>query len=298
LLFFCLLGSSGSQSLPSDIGEGQGDLLGWEVFLPERFPVEPSKVSAAATSFTPSRVVSSYTLENPAVGDWAEPNAEAAAAGARLTLQVVEPAETPPANLAGVSAPTTFSTDMQAGNLTRIAGLAFVLADVYDNHHTLLRIFPHDGGGAAVVAWSNIDFNVFEGWSSYRIRKADGTFQEQGLLLGLANLESSRLQQLAIQAGRIDIPPLPQGLQELAVAGPAFQVLEGNQGSAAMEILQQLHELYRREGERMKQVLLSKREAESERQANVSANPPNPPDVTIRYWKVAPAETSGTEAAE
>jgi hypothetical protein len=177
----------------------------------------------------------------------------------------------------------------------QVTQLVFVSASVYDNDRTFLRIYADDG---AVSAWSNIDFGMFDGTFVYRVHKADGTSYDQGLLLGLANLETVSLQQRAIEAGSSYVPPSIPILPDLDASGPVYQVSGDTQSGSAIEILEQLHDLFRGEGASIAQRSLARKQAEAAREAALLANPQEPEDVTIRYWKGESKETSSPEVAE
>ena len=70
-----------------------------------------------------------------------------------------------------------------------------------------------------------------------------------------------------------------------ADGGPAFVLVEGDAKSAAMDTLEQIHDLYRKEGERMEEAYHAREKARADRKAYLLANPPTPNDVTIRFWK-------------
>jgi hypothetical protein len=78
-----------------------------------------------------------------------------------------------------------------------------------------------------------------------------------------------------------EIPDMP----DLADGGPSFVVVEGDEESPAMDTLEQLHDLYRKEGARMEEAYHARVKARAVRKAYLLANPPVPEDVLIRVWK-------------
>ena len=163
--------------------------------------------------------------------------------------------------------------------------LIFVSATVYDHSHTLLRIFPNGKVEGEISAWTNVDFNHFSGFSTYRIKASDGTFSDCGLLMGIGNIETEKIRQ---RLGRqryedheTELPILP----ELAVSGPSFKVIEGDTQGDAMDTLCQIHDLYRKEGAKMAAAFDAREKANAERKAYLLANPPIPEDIVIRFWK-------------
>jgi hypothetical protein len=130
--------------------------------------------------------------------------------------------------------------------------LVFLSATVYDHNRTLLRIYPNGKFEQQVEAWSNIDFNHFGGFATYRVKDAvDGTLYDFGLLMGIGGIDTRRWKEMAeargIEYEGPEIPEIPN-FPHLADGGPAFAVVEGEKDSPAMNTLEQLHDLYRKEG--------------------------------------------------
>jgi hypothetical protein len=164
--------------------------------------------------------------------------------------------------------------------------LVFLSATVYNHNRTLLRIYPNGKPDQKVEAWSNLDFNHFCGFSTYRVRDAgDGTLYDFGLLMGIGSTDTKRWAELAAARGyeykAPDIPDMP----DYANAGPSFVVVKGDAESPAMDTLEQIHDLYRKEGARMEAAHHARVKAHAERKAWLLANPPKPQDITIRFWK-------------
>jgi hypothetical protein len=160
----------------------------------------------------------------------------------------------------------------------------FLSATVYDNYRTLLRIYPNGEADKMVTAWSNLDFNHFPGFGGYRVKHPDGTSHEVGLLMGIGSMNTSRMKQVAQRANvAFEAPAIPE-LPDLAIGGPAFELVEGDSSSGAMDTLEQVHDLYRKEGERMEAAYHARVLARAERKAYLLANPPKPEDVVIRFW--------------
>jgi hypothetical protein len=167
--------------------------------------------------------------------------------------------------------------------------LIFVSATVYDHSRTLLRIYPNGNFEGEISAWTNIDFNHFCGFSSYRIKESDGTFSDRGLLMGIGNADTHRMHQRHARQGHdYHEPEIPE-LPDLAVSGPSFVVTEGLKDGEAMDTLSQVHELYRKEGTRMKLAFHAREKAQAERKAFLLAHPPAPRDVSVQFWKRDPS---------
>ncbi len=164
--------------------------------------------------------------------------------------------------------------------------LVFLSATVYDHHRTFLQIYPNGRVDDAISAWSNLDFNHFTGFSSFRvIDGVDGGYHDYAILMGVGTMDTRRWAEFAAAKGvEFKLPDMPE-LPDLSETGPAFILEKGNPGSAAMATLEQLHDLYRTEGHRMAAASRAREKALAERRAYLLANPPVPEDVTIRIWE-------------
>jgi hypothetical protein len=168
----------------------------------------------------------------------------------------------------------------------RTTTLVFISATVYDRRRTLVRILTNGETSNEVTAWSNLDFNHFSDFSSYRVKDGvDGSVFDYFLMMGIGNEETGRFSNFSSEHDLGNTSPQPPKMRDLAKGGPAFIVVEGRAGSPAMNALEQLHDLYRKEGKRMEAAYHASEKARKERKAYLLANPRKPKDVTIRFWK-------------
>ena len=180
--------------------------------------------------------------------------------------------------------------------------LVFLSATVYDQNRTLLRIYPNGRAVDSVTAWSNLDFHHFCGFSIYRVKDAaDGTLYDFGLLMGIGGIDTRRWKEMA-EAQNIaykgpKIPEIPN-MSDLANGGPSFIVVEGDAKSPAMDTLEQIHDLYRKEGPRMENAYHAREKDRAERKAYLLANPSKPKDVKIQFWKRNNPSPRGVQALE
>lgn len=167
--------------------------------------------------------------------------------------------------------------------------LVFISASVYDHKRTLIRIHPNGDVGKEVSAWSNLDLNHFSGFALYRVKDAvDGSLYDYGFVMGIGNEDTINLSKLNFQRDFEYTPPKIPKLPDVEDGGPTFVVIEGDPDSPAMAIMEQIHDLYRKEGKRMEAAYLARMKARAERKAYLLANPPTPDDVTISFWKRNP----------
>ena len=289
------------QSLADVPSEVWAPVPAWDVSLPDPLVnVAPAESVAPAPLAFPeiicSHTTGQFVVEAPPVT-----GVPPVAGRINVTMQVVAAPDLPdpPPQLAALSpdAPAVQAQVRELLGTHQRTERFFVSATVYDHHRTFVRIYPNARVDEVVGAWSNLDFNVFNGWSTYRVTNNDGISREVGLLMGVSNFQTAAMQTLAARSGTAYYPPSIPALPELIPDGPAFQVVEGDAESPAMDTLQQIHELFRNEGERLASTYLARKEAEAERKAALLADPPVPNDVTIRYWKGEP-DAKGTEVAE
>lgn len=164
--------------------------------------------------------------------------------------------------------------------------LVFVSATVYDHSRTYLRCYPSGGGGRKeICGWSNLNFNHFSGFATYQVKGADGELREYGLLMGIGNEDTQQRAEWLAKHDREYVAPEIPSLPELATAGPAFLISEGDTTDReAVELIEGMHSLYRTEGARMEEAYHARVKAYEERKAFLLANPPKPKDVVIRVW--------------
>ncbi len=182
--------------------------------------------------------------------------------------------------------PAVLARMAESGAKYRETQLVYISATVYDRSRTLLRCYPVGGEKRKITAWSNLDFNHFCGFATYRVKRADGEIRKYGLVMGLDNQSARpRAAWLAEHHGEHQAPEIPD-LPDLASGGPAFIIAEDNASDAeGAEIIAGMHELYRVEGPRMEAAHHARIKAREERKAYLLANPPKPKDVKIRFWK-------------
>lgn len=298
-LSFAVLGAAvaNGQSLTDE----RPGTAAWNVSLPTSLidvaTVEPLR----SPPLVFSEVISSHTTEQFVTEASPDASLPPVAGGINVTVQVVAPPVLPelvaPLPALPPDDPQVQARLAELSQARRGTKLAFVSATVYDESRTFLRIYPNGQADQEVSAWSNLDFNVFTGYSTYRVDHKDGTHEQCGLLMGIGNIKTEAMRALLERSGERYRAPSVPALPDLEAGGPAFVVVEGSENAPAMDTLEQLHDLFREEGARMKAEQAAREQAEAARRAELLATPPAPADVTIRYWK-GEAVATGTEVAE
>jgi hypothetical protein len=163
--------------------------------------------------------------------------------------------------------------------------LIFVSATVYDHARTFIRWWPNGGAGKEISGWSNLDWNQMCGFASYRAADAGGEIREYALLMGIDNVDTLHLSEFLAQQGEVYQAPQSPQLPDLASQGPAFVVTEGDTSDAdAMATMTGLHDLYRKEGERLRLAWVGREQAAKEQAEFLRLNPPVPQNTVIHFW--------------
>ena len=205
-----------------------------------------------------------------------------------VTVQrVQDPGLSAPPSPPQIATPINEDSELmqQMGELQETGGDTFPImlsATVYDHSRSLLTLSPNGTTGDQITAWSNVDFNHYSAFSTFRVTEANGAEREFALFMGIGNEEA-----VAPDGDQPEIPRLP----DLAVGGPSFSVIEGDPQGEAMKILTQLHDLYRKDGRRMEAAFHASEKAYAERKAFLLANPPKPKDIVIRFMEKDPLKT-------
>jgi len=218
----------------------------------------------------------------------------------KVTVQLVQdPGLTdppPPLPALAVDDPAVLARIQEFRSKRRLSKIAFVSATVYEHNCTLIRCYPNGDMTHVITAWSNLDFNHFSGFSRFEVKGRDGVLQTYDLIMGISDTAGSRFVKRMAKDGKASQGPVPPQLPNLASAGPAFVVVEGDTtDKEAMDLLQGMHDLYRNEGPRMEAAYQARIKAHEERKAYLLANPPKPEDVTIQFWRRDTPSAAGLE---
>jgi hypothetical protein len=296
------------------VGSSFSDLLAQEVASTTRWDVEiPTPITEGTPSPPPPmpapldlKILSSSTTRMEVTKAAEMPDLPPIKGTINVTVQLVEDPKLtdppPPLPALPPDNPAVIARLMELKEKHRGTELVFLSATVYDQNRTLLRIYPNGKADAVITAWSNLDFHHFGGFSTYRVKDAkDGTLHDIGLLMGIGGADTRRWKETATARG-MDYkgPPIPKipDMPDYANGGPSFVLVEGNAKSPAMDTLEQVHDLYRKEGARMEAAHHARMKAHAERKAYLLANPPKPDDIKIQFWKRNTPSPRGVQALE
>lgn len=265
----------------------------WNVEIPAPITVAKAAVPIPKPAPVDFKVLSSRTTRIDVKESAEMPDLPPITGTINVTVQLVEDPNLfdplPPLPVLSPTDPAVIARLAELRKTYRSTTLLFLSATVYDNKRTLLRIFPNGRVDQSIQAWSNVDFKHFSGFSTYRVTDGvDGTTHDFGFLMGIGGIDTRRWKELA-EARGIEykgpaIPEIPK-MPDLVDGGPAFVLVSGDPKSPAMDALEQIHDLYRKEGARMEEAYYARIKARAERKAYLLANPPQPKDVTVQFWK-------------
>ena len=244
-------------------------------FIPGRLPGEPAPAPPPPAlpeprlEVPPDHTIASRVLD---LGDHT------------VTIERVRPVELPappPPAVNSATDPQQLAA-LRAKLAARPARKMLMLsATVYDHRATRLQGSGKDG--RQIEAWSNIDFDLLRGLGALRRGEDEFYF----LYLGIGAIDTARLGERMAAAGRIYRPPVVPPLPASAESQPAFVVTMGDPGPEDLAGIDALHELYRLEHQRLKVAREYARLAAERLAADRLLNPPKPPDIIIKSWRLS-----------
>jgi len=205
------------------------------------------------------------------------------------TVHLVEdpglPDPPPPLPALPVTDPAVIARMKELGQKYLPSRIAFVSATVYDHSFTYLRCYPNGEARKEICGWSNLDFNHFCGFADFQVKGQDGELRQYALLMGIGDCNTEQRSEWLARMGRTYEAPEHPELPDLATAGPAFVITEGDTTDKVnMDLMQGMHDLYRVEGVRMAAAYKARLIAYKQRKAFLLAHPPKPANVTVLFW--------------
>lgn len=209
--------------------------------------------------------------------------------GRTITIREIKPIDLPPPP--PPAEPTTVEQDAEFS--LRLAEyrethpkneLMFLGATVFRSKdsppRTLVRWWPM-GGKGTITFWSSADFALIAGGiNSF----ADTAGDTHYMLMGWGNVDIDRMAEIYTAKGREydapDLPKFPEGRATFEIAGDRQPTVE------EMAVIQSLHDLYNKELERLRTAYEGRERARVEREEYLKANPPQPKDITLNFWRV------------
>jgi hypothetical protein len=157
---------------------------------------------------------------------------------------------------------------------------------------TLVRWWPM-GGNGTITFWSSADFALIAGGINSFEDTAGDTHH---MLMGWGNVDIDRMAELFAAKGReYDAPDLP----EFAEGKATFQIAGDRQPTVEeMAVIQSLHDIYNSELERLRTAYEGRERARIEREEYLKANPPQPKDITLNFWRTEKPAANGKGEAK
>jgi hypothetical protein len=161
--------------------------------------------------------------------------------------------------------------------------LLFLSATVYRSKEspprTLCRWWPQ-GGRGAITFWSSADFALIAGGIN---AFADSNGDRHHTLMGWGNVDLDIMDEIYAARGRNyqapDIPKFPEGKASFQIIGDISPSAE------ELIVLHSLHDIYNKEHDRLQTAYEGRERVRMEREAHFRANPPQPKDITLNYWR-------------
>jgi hypothetical protein len=152
---------------------------------------------------------------------------------------------------------------------------------------TLVRWWPQ-GGNGTITFWSSADFALIAGGiNSF----ADTAGDSHHMLMGWGNVDIDRMAELYAAKGREyaapDLPRFSEGKATFEITGDTKPTAE------ELVVIQSLHDVYNSELERLETAYEGRERARIEREEYPKANPPQPKDITLNFWRTEKPAASG-----
>jgi hypothetical protein len=152
---------------------------------------------------------------------------------------------------------------------------------------TLVRWWPQ-GSDGTITFWSSADFALIAGGiNSFADSKGD----THSMLMGWGNVDIDRMAELYTAKGREydapELPEFPEGKATFEIAGDSQPTAE------ELVVIQSLHDLYNSELARLTTAYEGRERARIEREEFLKANPPQPKDITLNFWRTEKPAANG-----
>jgi hypothetical protein len=164
-------------------------------------------------------------------------------------------------------------------------------ATVYRSQDVPPRTLVHyrpAGKGGQITFWSSADFALISGIHTF----SDSAAKTHWLFMGWGDVDTTRTATLLASRGReYHAPAIPA-----FPAGPATFTIVGTPPAdpTVLVPIQSLHDLYNSGYARLKTAWEGRERARIEREAYLKANPPQPKNVVLNYWRTEkPAPVQG-----
>lgn len=209
--------------------------------------------------------------------------------GRTITIREIKPLglPQPPAPVT----PAITETDVEFGKQAeqyrenhQRSGLLFLGATVFRSKDkppvSLVRCWPE--GGMEITFWTAADYSLIAGGINSFV---DAAGDSQHLIMGWGEIDLDTLADpTARRLAGYDLPAMPDPAA-LANGGADLHIIGETPAAADIAPLQSLHEIYNSELAQLKTAYQGRERARIEHEAYLKANPPQPKDITLNFWR-------------
>jgi hypothetical protein len=203
--------------------------------------------------------------------------------GRTITIRQIKPIALPPPPAPAQTAGLTEEFRQRLAEYREAhprTGMLMLSATVYLSRdsppRTLVRCWP-EGHHGEITFWSGADFSLIAGGvNSF----ADTAGYHHYLVMGWGTVDIDRMTDLRANKGLLyQTPPnFP--------AGPAtFQIVGPNPPAEHLTAIQSLHDIYNNRLPELTSAYHDREQARLAKEAYLKANPPQPQDITLNYWR-------------
>lgn len=208
--------------------------------------------------------------------------------GRTITIRQIKPIDLPPppppAEITLAEPGTEFSARLAEYREAHPRNeLLFLGATVFRSKdypaRTLVRWWPQ-GGRGTITFWTSADFALIAGGiNSF----ADTAGDTHHMLIGWGNEDVDRMAEIYAAAGLEYDSPAPPDFPE---GKATFQIIGDTEPTAEERVvIQSLLDIYNSELERLRTAFEGRERARIEREEYLKANPPQPKDITLNFWR-------------
>ena len=160
------------------------------------------------------------------------------------------------------------------------------------NHppRTLVRYWSIDHK-SQITFWSSADFSLIAGGISSFI---DTTGADHSIFMSWSHMDADLVSKVYAAQNRVyqkpEIPAFPEGKA-------TFQIIGAAPAAEELIAIQSLHDIYNSELPHLQTAYQSREQARLQREAYLKANPPQPKDITLNYWRTEKPATTNKKGA-
>jgi hypothetical protein len=154
---------------------------------------------------------------------------------------------------------------------------------------SLVRVSQGEGKADPIRFWSSGDFSLFAGIGAF----TDNQGETRAVFMSWSMHDTARIAKWVAGTGREYKPPV---IPELPSGKAAYAIQEGTPDDDLRTVVDSLHEILNHDGDELRRAAEGRARAAREREAYLKANPPQPQDIIVNYWRIEDATGGGKGA--